>query len=157
MTARKVPPGLPTGKFAELLEKTNQPGPYVVTDEIQVVQPTKKRRDEITKAQFDAAMARNEAGRLLNSGGTDTDIRKLSAEAQEFDKAGDKAFFGPDVYDDLVAFFADYPDTVWEEFREAVREHFYPSKSQPEDGSCPTCGHIEDVEAAGKAPKSTTG
>lgn len=43
--------GLPTGKFLELSQKTNRPGPYPITDQLVVPPPTKKRREQMRDAE----------------------------------------------------------------------------------------------------------
>lgn len=66
----------------------------------------------------------------------------------------DRAFFG-ESYEDLSEFFDDQDETLWSEFIADVRKHWAPA--EPEDGTCATCGHVEDEEEAGKDTKSLTG
>jgi len=62
-----------------------------------------------------------------------------------------RAFFG-DAYDDVMAFFEDKPQKLWDAFVVDIKTDFLPP--QPENGICPTCGHTDD-ETAGKAPESS--
>ncbi len=69
-----------------------------------------------------------------------------------------RALFGP-VYDDVIAFFDDQDQELWEAFQVDIQEQFRIITRPPEvpdDGTCPTCGHVDDEEQAGKAPESST-
>ena len=67
-----------------------------------------------------------------------------------------KALFG-DAYESVIAFFDEQPSDVWERFKTEIQYHFRLAVRPPEvpdDGICPTCGHV-DAEQAGKASESS--
>lgn len=208
--------GLPTGKFLALSQKTNKPEPYEVTDQLSVLPPTKKRREQMSsalsrmtvgQAQLNIAYALSripvppvpEQRRIVEPAtdlkgvaakrSADEYQRQLDAAAADFKQEMqawkpevqqwrenltaasktidehtdlvrkaeidyDRAFFG-ESYDDLTEFFDDQDETLWTEFIGDVRKHWAPS--EPDEGTCGTCGHVEDEEEAGKDTKSLTG
>lgn len=89
-----------------------------------------------------------------NLDGAQSQINVLSESVRKAESDWDRAFLGPQ-HDDIVEFFDELDESLWNEFRNDLRSHWIPS--QPDDGTCPTCGHIEDVDAAGKELKPSTG
>jgi hypothetical protein len=81
-------------------------------------------------------------------------MNALTAEVTKASEDYDRAFFG-DAYEAVVKYFEDdaIPVQMWTAFVEDIRSEFLPAV--PEDGKCPTCGHVEDEEALGKAPESS--
>ena len=78
---------------------------------------------------------------------------KISADSDRYTQA----LFG-DVYEQVVAFFDEQSPELWEAFQTDIQTHFRLIAAPPEvpdDGRCRQCGHVEDVEQAGKAPESS--
>jgi hypothetical protein len=80
------------------------------------------------------------------------DIDELSKQISRADDDWYKAFFGESC-SAVLDFFEDKPE-LWEEFMPDIKAEFLPAT--PDTGVCATCGHVNDEEAAGKAPESST-
>lgn len=83
-----------------------------------------------------------------------TQMTELSQTLTEWRDKYDRAFFGA-VYDDLILFFDDQDQALWDAFVEDIRKHFYPPETPP-DGACATCGTIVDDEDFLEPASSTT-
>lgn len=81
-------------------------------------------------------------------------IAEYTAQIKQADADYDRAFLGDD-YEKIVEFFDEQGESLWDEFRVDLSKHWLPSR--PDDGTCPTCGHIDDEDTAGKAIKSSIG
>lgn len=208
---------MPIGKFLELSQKTNRPGPYPVTDQLSVRPTTRGRRLKMADAErrivvgqaqlniayslsrvpippvpvlkdptrretpegdVDAAKAADaeyEAARAAANTELERNIvawkhdvaqwredlesaqravDEHSSQVRQAEEDYDRAFFGAS-YDDLIEFFDDQDETLWNEFVVDVRKHWVPS--QPDDGTCQECGRVDDEEAAGKEDSPSTG
>lgn len=80
-------------------------------------------------------------------------INGLNEQIRKASDDYDRAFFG-DAYEDVIAFFEEQPQRLWDAFVADIRSEFLPAA--PKDGVCPACGHVEDEEEAGKALSSST-
>lgn len=150
-----VPPkqfGLPAGRLAELQAETNLPQPYVVTETITIIPPTKERADKMRESQ----MAMMVYSQLLNEAiartVTEEEINTLTKYVNDADRSYNEALFG-DQYENVIEFFAAQDNRLWKAFEVDIQRQFFPN--QPADGKCPTCGHVTDQEEAGKAPESS--
>lgn len=201
--------GLPVGKFLELSQKTNKPGPYPITSKLVVTPPTKKRREQMRDAERrivvgqaqlniaysltsvpapplpaqapaapiadlgddatdddkaaavaaaeeankaaaaeykrDVAVWKTEVGQWReNLTGAQNQINELTEQVKQAEIDYDRAFLG-DQYDEIVEFFDEQDESLWEEFRIDLAKHWVPSQPDTED------------EEAGKPSKSSTG
>jgi hypothetical protein len=145
--------GVPAGRLLQLSIETRTPQPYVVTDSISITPPTKKRAELMRDAQLASMIGRGLLNQELTGQARDDVIEELSKRVKAAEDDYNKAFFG-DAHDAVIAFFDDQPQSLWDAFVDDIRSDFLPVA--PVDGVCPTCGHVEDDEAAGKAPESLT-
>lgn len=84
-------------------------------------------------------------------------VRAISDKITEDSDAYTRALFG-DAYDDVIGFFDDQPSDVWEKFQSEIQYHFKLAVRPPEvpdNGTCATCGLVQDAEQAGKASESS--
>lgn len=144
----KQPYGVPAGRLLELQMETVTPEPYVVTDQITIMPPTKERADKIREQQYAIMYAQT----MLNSAIANPEVQQevlnaLGESIKNAQNAFNEALFG-DQYEDVLAFFADQPDKLWQAFEVDIQKQFFPSL--PVSGTCPACGHVTDEEAAGK-------
>lgn len=170
-------------RLARLHAETNDPEPYPVTDDIIVYPPTRTRHREMGDAEMslflltglraqavdrstDPAPALPEnpseeqrvehavalADWQLQNDSIEGKLAEINDKIAESTADYERAFFG-DAYDDIIDFFEDKP-ALWDKFVADIKSEFLPSA--PADGKCPTCGRVEDEEAAERAPKSST-
>lgn len=143
--------GVPAGRLLELQQETNLPQPYVVSDTITVIPPTKARADKIREAQMVVLIYNQLLNEALSRSVTEEELNGLTKYIKEAEHTYNEAFFG-DQYDNVVAFFSGLDDRLWQAFEKDIQRQFFPN--QPVDGKCGTCGHVIDEDAAGKAPGS---
>lgn len=89
-----------------------------------------------------------------NLDGAQAQIAELSDALRAAEADWDRAFLGPQ-HDEIVEFFDELDESLWVEFRNDLRQHWIPS--QPDDGTCQHCGHVEDEAEAGKDHASSIG
>lgn len=171
-------PAAPAGRFAELLAEVHVPEAYVITEKLQIEPPTRNRMEQVQAAQAAFAIANSQLQDML----TPVTKVKLDAEGKpELDEQGNevtyeefpaadarhleniqavvtgaserfnRALFG-EQYGAVMEYFDGEPVQVWNAFYADIQDKFMPL---PEGGKCPTCGHIEDAEQAGKPLAST--
>lgn len=121
-----------------------------------VVPPEPDLPEEPTAEQQEAydewAQTRDaHAAWVASRDGAETRAAELNAKIAEAETRYDKAFFG-DAYAKVMEYFEDKPQ-LWEKFVPDIRAEFLPPA--PDNGVCPTCGHV-DEEQAGKAQASST-
>jgi hypothetical protein len=168
-----------SARLLELSAETNNPEPYPVTETLIVYPPTRTRRKAMNAAEMKMYLCSQLLSQAINTSSSPepelpedpTDEQQVEhaqwlvdrAEAQaklagineQHDSAEidyEKAFFG-DSYKAVMEFFEDKP-LLWDKFVPDIRAEFLPVV--PDNGQCPTCGHVGDEEAAGKAPESLT-
>ena len=145
--------GVPAGRLLELQLETTLPQPYVISDTITVLPPTKARADKIREAQMTIMVYNSLLGEAIKSEGATEDLLNgLTKYVREAERSYNEAFFG-DCYDDVVRFFAAQDDRLWQVFERDIQKQFFPN--QPVDGKCQMCGQVVDEDAAGKAPPSS--
>lgn len=176
--------GEPAGRLAELMAETVTPEPYRVTTKIVIDPPTKRAARKMNEAHMQVFVCQTLLAAALNQvqapkparpetddpqqlaewenavaeweKGTKLAQEQLNSLRDEIAKAQDdwnRAFFG-DQYDNVVEYFEDRPQKLWEAFEKDIKARFLPP--EPEDGKCPSCGRVIDEEAAGKEPSSST-
>lgn len=176
----KQPRSAMSARLLELTAEYTTPEPYeVLTGSIVVQPPTRTRRKAMNAAEMKMYMCSQLLMQAINAvaapepelGDEPTpeeisahnaweDARQaaqekvdgLNQQHAEAETDFEKAFFG-DAHDAVMEFFEDKP-ALWDKFVPDIRSEFLPAV--PDDGKCPTCGHVEDEEAAGKAPESST-
>lgn len=105
-------------------------------------------------SEWETQLGNWEAGVARQQEALDDISEKIQSEAKRYTRE----LFG-DSHDAVVEFFDGQPPELWDVFVDDIKQAFgiIPKPEQlPDDGSCPSCGHIEDVEQAGKAPTSET-
>lgn len=175
MAAKGKPPvthSAMSGRLLELAAEVGTPEPYPVTETVVVQPPTRTRRKAMTAAELQMYLCSQLMSQAIGAASSpepDRDdevahaywasereaaqekvanIKKQHAAAEQ---DYEKAFFG-DAYDAVLEYFEDKP-VLWEKFVPDIRSEFLPAA--PDDGKCPTCGHVDD-EQAGKAPEPST-
>lgn len=171
-------PAAPAGRFAELLTEVHIPDPYVITEQLKIEPPTRNRMEQVQAAQAAFAIANGQLQDML------TPVKQVKRNADgspEIDEAGNqvtfdvlpaadpkhleqiqavvtgasdrfnRALFG-EQYGAVMEYFDGEPVQVWNAFYTDIQNKFMPL---PESGQCPTCGHVEDAEQAGKPLAST--
>lgn len=174
-----VHPAAPSGRFAQLLAEVHTPDPYEITERLVVQPPSFRQQQEITACQGAFAVANNQLQELLTARPVkvidpETGQPRLDAEGKEVtemqipevdpqilqrinqvvEQSADRynrALFG-ESYGAVMEFFEDRPAAEWNAFYKDIQNEFLPL---PEDGKCPTCGHLHDEEQAGKPTAST--
>lgn len=150
--------GVPAGRLLELQQETNLPKPYVVTDAITVMPPTKERADKIRESQMVILIYNQLLNEAVTRSVTEDELNGLTKYIKDAERTYNEAFFG-DQYESVTSFFATQDAQLWKVFEADIQKQFFPH--QPVDGKCPTCGHVVDEEAEGKAsepsPSSNTG
>jgi hypothetical protein len=172
-------PAAPAGRFAELMADVHVPEPYVITEQLKVMPPTRQQMAEIQASQAAFAIANTQLQEML----TPVSKEKLGDDGKpELDAEGkpvlieelpavdpahleriqqvtfgateryNRALLG-DAYAAVMEYFDDKPVQVWNAFYADIQNEFMPV---PEDGRCPTCGHIDDQDQAGKPLASTS-
>lgn len=168
-----------SARLLELTAEYSTPEPYEVTDSIVVQPPTRTRRKAMNAAEMKMYLCSQLLMQAIHAVAapepevdddpTDEQLRArvdwevsrqtaqekvdgLNQQHAEAEADFEKAFFGG-AYDAVMEFFEDKP-ALWDKFVPDIRSEFLPAV--PDDGKCPTCGHVEDEEAAGKAPESST-
>lgn len=170
-------------RLLELAAQTNDPQPYEVNDAIVVQPPTRTRRIAMSEAEQKLYVLRALLGSAIDRATlgaptlpqdpTDEDraahveamlqwnevtsaaekqVANLNDQIGEATKDYERAFFG-DVYDDVIEYFETRPN-LWDLFIPDIKAEFLPPA--PNNGVCPTCGRVDDEEAAERAPKSST-
>lgn len=173
-----VHPAAPSGRFLELQQTVRKVEPYEITQDLIVMPPTKRQNDEIIAAQAAFTVAQGQLEEIL----TPFLVPKLDIEGKPvLDDEGkpvveekyaevdpvrierintlishananyNRALFGS-AYAGVMEFFQERPVGEWNAFYKDIQNEFMPV---PEGGACPTCGHINDPEQAGKPPAST--
>lgn len=157
---------------------TNDPQPYPITDDITVAPLDRSRTKALKAAELKKFFAQQVLSRraaatissqppVLPEDATDeqhaeydealkawTAAFDLDTIQHQIDEAEDeyyRAFFGA-AHDAVMTFFEDKP-ALWDKFIPDIEAEFLPSA--PDDGICPTCGHV-DEDQAGKAPEPST-
>lgn len=150
--------GVPAGRLLELMQETNLPKPYVLTDDLVITPPTKARGDKIRESQMVVLIYNQLLNEALSRSVSEEELNGLTKYIKEAETTYNEAFFG-DQYDNVVKFFAAQDDRLWSAFQTDIQKQFFPN--QPVDGKCGTCGHVVDEDAEGKAsassPSSSTG
>ncbi|MGA7054982.1 MAG: hypothetical protein WBZ37_27690 [Mycobacterium sp.] len=141
--------GIPAGRLLELQLETNLPKPYVVTDTITIVPPTKERADKMRESQLTIMVYSQLLSEATQRSVSEEEINGLSKYIKEAERNYNEALFG-DQYDNVTTFFANQDAQLWKAFENDIQKKFFPS--QPVDGKCQTCGHVIDADAEGKAP-----
>lgn len=167
-----------SGRFLELQRSVRRVEPYEITADLIVPPPTKRQNDNIIAAQAAFSVAQSQLEEIL----TPVLVPQLDSEGKPVLDAEDKpvvleqyrevdparierinalihhasenynrALFGS-VFEAVMEFFNDRPVGEWNAFYQDIQNEFMPV---PEGGACPTCGHINDVDQAGKPPAST--
>lgn len=160
------------GRLAELVAEARL-APYQVTATLSIEPPDKIRADIIASTQTAYVIARNqlealvtplpdpaaEDGILRDEDGmpvmpeVSTEIlQNLQKLVEEASLEYDKALFG-DAYEEVLKVFSTEQGVVWNAFYKDVTDYFMPL---PDDGKCPTCGHVADADAEGNADESST-
>lgn len=168
-------------RLLKLAAETNDPQPYPVTAEITVYPPTRTRQKAMNAAEAQLyllgtlqaqAFKRTAQPRpVIPEDATDEQVAEHAAALANWQAEADgiealtsgirdkiaaatadyeRAFFG-DAHDAVMHYFEDKP-LLWDLFIPDIKAEFLPPA--PDNGACPTCGHIEDEEAAASAPKS---
>lgn len=179
----KQPRSAMSARLLELSAEFSTPEPYPVTDTIVVQPPTRTRRKAMNAAEMKMYLCSQLLAQALNAASApEPEVADEPTDPKQFDKVTahaewsvareaaqekvtgineqhaaaeadfEKAFFG-DAYDAVIEYFEDKP-LVWDKFVPDIRSEFLPAV--PDDGKCPTCGRVNDEEAAGKAPESST-
>ena len=132
---------LTSGLLNQAMARTTPPAPTMAendatADQLAAYEHAKAEWDRQTKASED-------------------ELNELSAQIDAARADYERAFFG-DVYDAVIEYFddPDVPQQLWDAFVADIQAEFLPAA--PDNGTCPTCGHVEDEEAAERAPKSST-
>lgn len=168
-----VHPAAPAGRFAELLSEVHVPAAYVITEKLQIDPPTRNRMEQVQAAQAAFAIANGQLQDMLtpvtktkldDEGKPALDAEGKEITYDEFPAADPKhleniqavvngaserfnrALFG-EQYGAVMEYFDGEPVQVWNAFYADIQNEFMPL---PDSGQCPTCGHIEDAELAGK-------
>lgn len=172
-------PVAPSGRFAELLATLHVPEPYEITPNLIIQPPSKRQMKQIAESQAAFAIASGQLRELL----TPTLVTKLDDEGKPVlngegkpiliegplpqvdsayldqinevvsssNESYNRALFG-DAYTGVNEFFEDRPKEEWNAFYADVQDRFMPV---PDDGKCPTCGHVEEPEQEGKPLESS--
>lgn len=175
----KQPRSAMSARLLELTAEYSTPQPYEVTGSIVVQPPTRTRRKAMNAAEMKMYLCSQLLSQAISAVAapepevgdepTDDQLRArvewemtrrdaqekvdgLNEQHADAETDFEKAFFG-DAYEAVMEFFEDKP-LLWDKFVPDIRSEFLPAV--PDDGKCPTCGHVEDEEAAGKAPESLT-
>jgi hypothetical protein len=168
----KQPRSAMSARLLELSAETSTPEPYPVTETIVVQPPTRTRRKDMNAAEMKMYLCTQLLSQAINAASApEPDGEDLVAHAEwvaEREAAQEKvdsinkqhaaaetdfekAFFG-DAHEAVIEYFEDKP-VLWDKFVPDIRSEFLPAV--PDDGKCPTCGHVNDEEAEGKAPESS--
>jgi hypothetical protein len=176
--------GVPSERLMKLSVDSKVPDPYPVTDRISVAPLTKKRGTALREAHMSILVYQtllSEAMRQSNTApsapspdageeeaaayqeavtaweasikNNEEVMQALSQNITDAETAYNKAFFG-DAHDDVMAYFEQQPQKLWDAFVTDIKAEFLPA--MPTGGVCPTCGNVEDQEEAGKPPESST-
>ena len=179
---RLVSTGPMSERLLKLQLETGVGEPYKITSDLSVDPPTKTRGTALNEAAMRLGILQTMLTQAINQSiprpvrpdytasaddhaAYDTALAEWTAEVERHDETTNaiaakiteaeldynRAFFGP-VYDDVMAFFEDKPQKLWDAFVVDIKREFLPP--QPDNGVCPTCGHTDD-ETAGKAPESS--
>jgi hypothetical protein len=153
---KQAPRSAMSARLSALHAETNLPKPYEVADGITVTPPGRKRSQAMAdaEARIYVNQALLQAALKPDAEATQEQLSTLSDEVTKARTDYEKAFFG-DAYDKVIAYFDDesIPTKLWEAFVVDIRNEFLPVA--PEDGVCPTCGHVDD-ETAGKELEPST-
>lgn len=172
-----------SARLLELAAQTNDPQPYPVTETIVVQPPTRTRRTAMHNAEqkiyvFRALLASAIDRATLGSPTLPKDptdeqrtaheaayaewksmteaaqeqVSNLNDEISSATADYERAFFG-DAYKAVIDYFEDKP-SLWDVFIPDIKSEFLPPA--PDNGVCPSCGRVDDEEAAERAPKSLT-
>lgn len=171
-------PAAPSGRFAALLADVHVPEPYEITPQLVIAPPTRKQMRDIGACQAAFAIAQGQLNELmtpnlvneldgegkpvLDDEGkprqieqlpiVDPDhIKRISDVVDQSAERYNRALFG-EAYGAVMEFFEDRPAPEWNAFYQDIQSEFMPL---PDDGKCPTCGHVGDEEQAGKPLAST--
>jgi hypothetical protein len=172
-------PTAPAGRFAELMRDVHVPDPYVITEDLRVDPPSRNQMAQIQAAQASFAIANSQLQSMLepvkqeklgDDGKPEVDdqgekvyievlpeidpahLEQIQSITQGASERYNRALFG-DAYGQVIEYFDRKPVQVWNAFYVDIQNEFMPV---PEDGRCPTCGHVEDQEQVGKPLASTS-
>ncbi|OIN80868.1 hypothetical protein [Mycobacterium malmoense] len=127
----------------DAVKRAGEPRPQPPTAE-PGQEPTGEEVDEHNRlvAEWETAVADWESRAAANN----TEMAALSTKVREVTDAYNRAFFG-DAHDDVMAFFADQPQALWDAFIEDIQDHFLPHPPTDDD----------EGEAAGEGkPRSSS-
>lgn len=178
------PFGVASERLMKLSIESKVPDPYPVTDRISVAPLTKKRGTALREAHMSILVYQtllSEAMRQSNAAPTpppadaseeetaahqaavatweasiknnEEVMQALSQNITDAETAYNKAFFG-DAHDDVMAYFEQQPQKLWDAFVTDIKAEFLPA--MPTGGVCPTCGNVEDQAEVGKPLTSST-
>jgi hypothetical protein len=169
-------------RLCKLAAEIHQPEPYPVTKTIVVTPPTRVRSKAMSAAELQIYLCNNLLSQAVTRTQTappaladdatdeqkteheqalaawkkqtqdvDDTIKAINDKAAAAQDDYEHAFFG-DAYQAVMDYFEDKPQ-LWEAFAKDIKAEFLPPT--PDDGVCPTCGHI-DQDTAGKESSSST-
>lgn len=133
-----------TGRWAEVAQEVKPAEPYIIErpdgDPI-VIQPlTRRRRKALKAAQAAYLMVGAQLAEVQNEQtGDQGTISRVSKLLDEAEHEYDKALFGADVVDDIVAYYDELDEAYWDAMYQDVHDKLV-NRVTPPEGTCSKCG-----------------
>ncbi|MEU9806220.1 hypothetical protein [Mycobacterium sp. NPDC050853] len=143
-----------SGRYLELIQEVQAPTPYEIADGLIIDPPSKPMADKLNDAQYRMAVANAMTQAMLGSAAEYTpeyfeQVREMSEKAVE--DYNDAFFNGR--YHEVQEFFTGQSNEYWNAFVTDYKARMWP-KEPESNGTCPTCGHDPNSEAAPLEPAS---
>ena len=148
-----------SAKLLQLAAETLEPEPIQLPDGPTIKPLTRTRFRDLHAAEMKSYLCsqllQEVLGRTKPDDVSDEDwaqthnseVAAVSKTLEDAQADYERAFLGPDVYQEVLDYFEGRPQ-LWEKVIPVLKEAFLPKP--PDNGVCPTCGHV-DEEQAGKA------